>query len=107
MMDLREREDFITLTKAALKEEDPDKFVEYLMKRDPYIGSLLKNDPEMFGDMAEECLLRETLILGRLENERKETIEKMDRLSKNRKAVRKYAAQFPLLPTPSFLNKIG
>ena len=106
-MDLREREDFIALTKVALKEEDPDKFVEYLMKRDTYIGSLLKSDPEMFGDMAKECLLREALILGRLENERKETIEKMDRLSKNWKAVRKYAAQFPLLPTPSFLNKIG
>jgi hypothetical protein len=107
MMDLREREEFITLTKAALEEEDPDRFVEFLMKRDPYISSLLKNDPEMFGDMAEECLLREDLILGRLENERKETIEKMDRLSKNWKAVRKYAAQFPLMPTPSFLNKIG
>ena len=61
----------------------------------------------MFGDMAEEYLLRETLILRRLEDERKETIEKMDRLSKNGKAVRKYASQFPLLPTPTFFNKIG
>jgi glutamine synthetase adenylyltransferase len=107
MMDLQERENFITLTEAAFQEEDSDKFLECLMKRDPYITSLLKNDPEMFGDMAEECLLRETLILERLEDERRETIEKMDRLSKNMKAVRKYAAQFPLPPTPSFLNKIG
>jgi hypothetical protein len=107
MMELQEREDFITLTKVALNEEDPDKFVECLMKRDSYISSLLKNAPEMFGDMAEECLLRETLVLGRLEDERKETFEKMNRLSKNMKAVRKYAAQFPLPPTPSFLNKIG
>jgi hypothetical protein len=107
MVEPQEREDFITLTKVALNEEDPDKFVECLMKRDPYISSLLKNAPEIFGDMAEECLLRETLVLGRLEDERKETFEKMNRLSKNMKAVRKYAAQFPLPPTPSFLNKIG
>jgi hypothetical protein len=107
MMELQERENFIALTNAALNEEDSDKFVEYLMKRDLYISGLLKNDPEIFGDMAEECLLRETLILGRLENERKETFEKMDRLSKNVKAVRRYTAQFPLPPTPSFLNKIG
>jgi hypothetical protein len=106
-MELQERENFITLTNAALNEEDPNKFVEYLMKRDSYISSLLKNDPKIFGDMAEECLLRETLILGRLENEKKETFEKMDRLSKNMKAVRRYAAQFPLPPTLNFLNKIG
>jgi hypothetical protein len=106
MMNLHEREDFILLTKTALNEKDPDKFVECLMKRDPYIGSLLKNTPEIFGDMAEECLLKETLILGRLEDERKETIEKMDRLSKNRKAVRRYASQFPLPPPLTFFNKI-
>ena len=70
-MDLHEREDFILLTKAALNEKDPDKFVEYLMKRDPYIGSLLKNAPEIFGDMAEECLLKETLIMERLEKSEK------------------------------------
>ena len=30
------------LTKVALKEPDPDKFIEYLIKRDPYIGESIK-----------------------------------------------------------------
>jgi hypothetical protein len=106
-MDPEKREDFIMLTALALNEKDPDTFVEYLMKRDPYIGCLLKNTPQVFGDMAEKCLFRETLILKKLESERKETIEKVDRLSKKRKAVRRYSSQFPLPPLPTFFNKIG
>jgi hypothetical protein len=106
-MDPEERDDFILLTTMALNEKDPDTFVEYLMKRDPYIGCLLKNAPQVFGNMAEECLSRETLILEKLESERKETIEKLDRLSKNRKAVQRYSSQFPLPPLPTFFNKIG
>ena len=106
-MDPKEREKFVMLTQTALNEPDPDKFVEYLLKRDPCIGHLLKTNPQIFGGMAEEYLLRETLILERLENERKETIKKMDKLSKNRKAVRRYASKFPLLPTPAFFNKTG
>jgi hypothetical protein len=106
-MDPREREKFVMLTQRALNEPDPDKFVEYLLKRDPYIGRLLKNNPQIFGGMAEEYLLRETLILEKLENERKETIEKMDKLSEKKKAVRRYLSKFPLLPTPAFFNKIS
>jgi hypothetical protein len=106
-MNLREIEKFIMLTQTALNEPDPDKFIEYLLKRDPYIGYLIKNDPRIFGSMEEEYLLRETLILRRLEGERKETIEKLDKLSKNRKAVRRYTSQFPLPPIPTFFNKIG
>jgi hypothetical protein len=106
-MDPQERENFVMLTQKALNEPDPDKFIEYLLKRDLYVGRLLKTDPQIFGGMAEEYLLRETLILERLENERKETIEKMDKLSKSRKAVKRYASKFPLLPTPAFFNKIS
>jgi hypothetical protein len=106
-MDPEERDEFIMLTAMALNEKDPDTFVKYLMKRDPYIGCLLKNAPQVFGDMTEECLVRETLILEKLESERKETIEKVDRLSKKQKAVRKYSSQFPLPPLPTFFNKIG
>jgi hypothetical protein len=106
-MDPQERENFVIFTQTALNEPDPDKFIEYLLKRDPYIGYILKNDPEIFGGMAEEYLLRETLILKRLESERKETIEKMDRLSTKSKAVRRYSSQFPLPPLPTFFNKIG
>jgi hypothetical protein len=106
-MDTQEREKFVMLTQMALNEPDPDKFVEYLLKRDPYMGRLLRTNPQIFGGMADEYLLRETLILEKLENERKGTIEKMDKLSKNRKAVRRYTSKFPLLPTPAFFNKIG
>ena len=106
-MNPQEVEKFVMFTQMALNEPDPDKFIEYLLKRDPYIGYLLRIDPQIFGGMAGEYLLRETLILERLENERKETIKKMDRLSKNRKAVRRYASQFPLPPTPTFFNKMG
>jgi hypothetical protein len=106
-MDPQEMETFVMLTQNALNQRDPDKFIGYLLKRDLYIGYLLKNDPQIFGGMVEEYLLRETLILKRLEDERKETIEKMDKLSKNRKAVRRYTSQFPLPPTPTFFHKIG
>ena len=106
-MNSQEIEKFVILTQTALNEPASDKFIEYLLKRDPYIAYLLNNDPQIFGSMVEEYLLRETLILRRLENERKETIEKMDRLSKNRKAVRKYASQFPLPQMPTFFDKIG
>jgi hypothetical protein len=106
-MDQQEIEKFVMLTQTALNEPDPDKFIEYLLKRDPYIGYLLRIDPQIFGGMAEEYLLREKLILERLENERKETIGKIDRMSKSRKAVRKYVSQFPLPPILSLFNKTG
>jgi hypothetical protein len=107
IMDPHERDNFIMLTEMALSEKDPDMFVKDLMKRDPYIGCLLKNVPQEFGNMAEECLHREVLILERLENERKDTIRKIDRLSKNRKAVRTYSSKFPLPPSPAFFNRTG
>jgi hypothetical protein len=107
IMDPHERDNFIMLTKMALGEKNPDMFVKDLMKRDPYISCLLKNVPQEFGKMAEECLHGEVLILERLEKERKETIKKIDRLSKNRKAVRTYSSKFPLPPSPVFFNKIG
>lgn len=103
----QEREEFVMLTQTALNEPDPDKFVECLLKRNPYIGRLLKIDPQIFGGMAEEYLIRETLILERLEKERRDTIEKMDNLSKNKKAIRRYTSHFPLPPTPNFFKKTG
>jgi hypothetical protein len=106
-MDSRDRNKFVLLTNLALNESDIDKFIDYLMKRDPYIDSLLKNIPEVFGNMTDECLLRETLILDRLERERKETIEKMDSLSKNRKALRRYISHFPFPPTMNFSKRTG
>jgi len=81
----QEREEFVMLTQTALNEPDPDKFVDCLLKRNPYIGRLLKIDPQIFGGMAEEYLIRETLILERLEKERRDTIEKWITCQKTKK----------------------
>jgi hypothetical protein len=106
-MNLQEKEDFIMLTRLALSEEETGKFVGYLMKRDPYISRLLKIDPHLFGDEMEDCLAWERELLERLEKERMVIIKKMDALSQNKRAVRKYSAKFPLPPMPTFLNQKG
>lgn len=102
-----EKVDFIVLTEKALNEEEQDKFVESLMKRDSYIGNLLKNDPRVFGAEMEKCLFRETLILARLEAERRKVIEEIDKVSKNKKAIKKYSSKFPFPFMPVFFDKIG
>jgi len=107
MMDPKEREEFILLTEKALREDDPDRLIECLMERDPYIRHLLKNDPHVFGDEMEECLEREMQVLERLEQERKDIIEKIDNLSKNKKAIRMYSSKFPLPSMPIFFNITG
>jgi hypothetical protein len=102
-----EKEEFILLTEKALKEEEQDKFVESLMKRDSCIGNLLKNDPREFGEEMERCLFRETLILERLEKERIKVIEEIDKVSKNKKAIKKYTSKFPFPYMPVFFDKLG
>jgi hypothetical protein len=102
-----EKKEFILLTEKALDEEDPDRFIEYLMKRDAHTGALLKDNPSLFGNEAPRCLSREQQILERLEEERKKIIVEMDRLSNSKKAVRTYSTKFPLPPMPLFLNKKG
>ena len=102
-----EKEEFIRLTEKALDEEDPDRFIEDLMKRDAHTGALLKNDPGSFGAETTLCLAHEQQILERLERERKKIIDEMDRLSKNKKAIRTYSPKFPFPPMPLFLNKKG
>lgn len=106
-MEPREKEDFILLTEKALGEADQDRFVEVLMKRDPYIGFLLKNDPRVFKDKTEKCLFYETLILNRLEAERNKVIEKMDKLAKSKKAIETYTPKFPFPSMPIFFDKKG
>lgn len=103
--DSRDRSEFVLLTNLALNESDAGRFIDYLMKRDLYVDSLLKTTPEVFGNMTGECLLREALILDRLERERKETIEKMDDLSKNRKTLRRYISHFPFPLATHFFKR--
>jgi hypothetical protein len=102
-----EREDFILLTEKALDEADQDRFVEFLMKRESCIGHLLEKDPWVLEGKIEKCLFYETLILRRLEVERKKVIEKMDKLSKSVKAIRIYTPKFPLPPVSVLFGKEG
>ena len=97
-MDPEKRGRFVALTQDALNEPDTEKFIGYLLKRDKYIKDLVRGEPEVFGGMMEEYLLRESLILKRLEDERRKVLEKMDVLSKKRKATRSYTSRFPLPP---------
>ncbi len=106
-MEQKEKEEFILLTKKALGEADPDRFIEVLMERDPYVASLLKSDPGTSDEGTVEYLLYESLILSRLEAERSRVVEKIDKLSKNRIAQGIYTPKFPFPPMPVFLDKKG
>ncbi len=97
-MDYESREEFVMLTQNALNEPDSEKFIEYLLKRDQYVKQLVKCEPGMFGNMLDEYRLRESLILKRLEDERRKTLEKIAVLSEKKKAVRSYTSRFPFPP---------
>ncbi len=101
MMDLMEKEEFIMLSRLALEAAEGEKFIEYLLKRDPYIISLLKDDPRLFGDDTRECLDRESAIQKRLEEERTGILKKMDELSK-KKTMKTYSSTFPFPPWPAY-----
>ncbi len=103
-MTLLEREEFVLLSEIALSEEDQDRFVDILTRRNTAIGRLVGESPEAFADEIEECLTRENMILHRLEEERGKVIERMDTLSKKRKALRSYAAAYPLPSAPRFFG---
>ena len=97
-MEHREKEDFILLTKKALSEADPERFVEVLLERESYIGLLLKGDPETLKEKTEECLLCETVILDRLEAEKNKVIGRIDKLSKSRRVPRNIHQNFRSRP---------
>ena len=102
-----EREEFILLTKKALGETDPDRFVQVLMERDSYTVLLLDGDPGILEETTEECLLYETLILKRLEEERSKIMGRVENLSKSRRVLGTYAPKFPFPPMPAFIDRSG
>lgn len=107
MMDFERREEFLSLTVKALGEEDPDRFVECLLKRESYIGSLLEDGPHVFGGEIEACLQKEREILNRLEAEKKRIVQALDDLSIKKRAFRAYSPRFPLPPMPAFFKVTG
>lgn len=106
-MNTWEKEEFLLLTEKALNEDDLDRFIDCLIQRDTFTGALLKNDPHIFEGEAQACLAREKEILRRLEQERKNIIEEIDKVAKNKRAIKKYSSRFPFPGTPRFFNKAG
>jgi hypothetical protein len=107
MMDPRKRDNFILLTEKALSEDDPDRFIECLMKRNTYVSSLLKDDPRIFGEKKKDCLEKETQVLKRLKQEKRHIIEEIDNLLKNKKVPGGYFSKFPLPAMPVFFKVTG
>lgn len=104
-MTLLEREEFILLSEIVLGEEDQDRLVAVLTKRNASIGLLMSEDPKVFEDEITECLDRESLIIEKLEDERRKVVEKMEKVSRSRQAARSYSASYPLPPIPRFFGK--
>jgi hypothetical protein len=96
---------FVSLTDAAMPEEDLDKFIECLLEREPYAMDLINHRVELKEDEIEDFLLKEERILERLKQERTKLLKEMEKLAKNRKASRAYSPQFPFPPMPVFLDK--
>ncbi|HPH42502.1 MAG TPA: hypothetical protein PLX88_07005 [Syntrophorhabdaceae bacterium] len=106
-MDASYIEDYIELTRKALDEHDPDKFIDLLMQRKVFLECMMKENDLIDVDEAQNYLLQETDIIERLEEERKKLLKEMDALSQSKKAVKKYSPRFPFPPMPVFFNKKG
>jgi hypothetical protein len=101
-MSILEREEFILLSEIAVTEEDQDKFVSILKKRNSNLPRLFRENLESFSEELEECLSRENLILEKLQKERHKIIERMEKNSKARKVYRPQSAHYPLPLSPRF-----
>jgi hypothetical protein len=102
-----EREEFLLLTEIAVGEEDQDRLVTILTKRNANIGRLMAEEPDAFADELKECIDLENRILRKLEDERSKIIRKMERVSRSRKAAKSYSSSYPLPFLPRFFNEKG
>lgn len=96
--------DFSQWTIRALKEEDIDRFIRLLVKREEFAGRLCREGHVMSRDEAREALKREEEVLARLEEEKARVIREIETLSLCMKAVRAYKAQFPIPPLHYYLK---
>jgi hypothetical protein len=106
-MTLLELEEFLLLSEVAAGEEDQDRLVAVLTKRNACIGRLISEEADAFADEIGECLDRETLILERLEAERHKIVKEMEKVSHARKAARSYSTSYPLPSLPRFFHNKG
>jgi hypothetical protein len=104
-MTVLEREEFILLSEIAVMEEDQDKLVSILIKRNANLPRLFREDLESFLDELKECLSRENLIIEKLEMERHKIVERMEKISKARKTSQSYSVHYPLPFSPKFFTE--
>jgi hypothetical protein len=104
-MTILEREEFILLSEIAVSEEDQDELVSVLKKRNVNLSRLFKEGLEPLSEEAEECLSRENAILSKLDQERHKIVEKMEKISKARKAAKPYSTHFPSPVFPKFFTE--
>ena len=100
-------EKIIGLSTKALSEKDSEKFTSCLKERAALIVDLTGGRMEVGEEVLKSWLEVEQGILGRLEEERRNVLKKMDDLSKRRTATHQYLPKFPFPPMPAFLDKIG
>jgi hypothetical protein len=104
-MTILEREEFILLSEIAVAEEDQDKLISILKKRNGNLPRLFRDNLESFSEEIEECLSRENLILEKLQKERHNILERMEKISKARKVYRPHSAHYPLPLSPRFYTE--
>ncbi len=100
-------EQVVELSTKALAEEDGDKFIEDLLKRDVLLVELIDREVEADRDLLKNWLEKELDILARLEKERTQLLKEMDNLSQKKRAMRHYCPRFPFPSMPAFFDKLG
>lgn len=105
--DQRLIDEYKALTLSALDENDLDRFMEYLIKRDVIIKKIVKENIELNEDEIDYLYGLEKEVLKRLEEQRKTIIEDISAISEKKRAIRKYTPKFPFPPMPAFFEKKG
>ena len=100
-------EQLLHLSSKTLEEKDADRFIAYLLERNVLMGMLIGKEVKADFKSLRDWLDKETNILARLEKERADLLKEMDKLSINRKAIRKYSAKFPFPSMPAFIDEKG
>lgn len=95
---------FLSLTEAAIKEENEEKFVEILKERDAVLTKLHLFEPTW---IKEEHIESEKRIIERLLAIKRKLLREMESLWKKKRSLTSYTPKFPYPPSPSFFNEEG
>lgn len=95
---------FVSLTEAAIKEENEEKFLEILKERDAVLSKLHLFEPTW---IKEEHIESEKRIIERLLAIKRKLLREMESLWKKKRSLTSYTPKFPYLPAPSFFDEEG